>query len=157
MAECQVPDPSKPNSCLICKYGWYPVTSGCRAVSVFCDGHNVQSGACFGCKYGLLLNSGKCIDINCLSEGNNGCNTCKPDFKTNENGICSKSDNNCIDFQNGQCNECKPGYFVHISGKCNQLPPNCNIANFQTGDCLQCLPDFQMSRPGEPCEKVVKI
>ena len=26
MAECQVPNPSKSNTCLICKYGWYPVS-----------------------------------------------------------------------------------------------------------------------------------
>lgn len=92
-----------------------------------------------------------------MDEQNGMCKTCKPNFKLNTNGLCEQTDNNCLNSQNGQCIECKSGFYRHISGKCNPLPPNCGIANFQTGDCLECLPNFQSARPGAPCLEIKKI
>ena len=62
VSNCQVVDPANPGTCIICVYGYFPSPIGCSQVSEFCDGHNVQTGDCFGCKYGLQLTSGKCLD-----------------------------------------------------------------------------------------------
>lgn len=59
---CQVYQPQDQNKCLICEYGYIPNNGLCEAVSPFCDGHNVQTGECFGCKFNLDLQDGKCID-----------------------------------------------------------------------------------------------
>jgi len=64
---CEVTDPKDARYCLICTYGFYPTGTTCAKVSRFCDGHNVQTGDCFACQFGLELVNGKCVDRNCNS------------------------------------------------------------------------------------------
>lgn len=61
---CDIPDGEK-GGCLSCTYGYFPQNKICAQVSPFCDGHNIQTGACFACKYQLSLQSGRCIDYFC--------------------------------------------------------------------------------------------
>lgn len=48
-----------------CVYGYYVKDNKCVLVSNLCDGHNIETGDCFQCKYNLELVNGKCIDKNC--------------------------------------------------------------------------------------------
>jgi len=97
ISNCQVIDPNNASNCLICVYGYFPKGSSCVAVSSLCDGFNVQTGACFGCLYGLSLQNGACIDNNCLSfNANNSCKQCSTSYQANQNGVCQYSDPNCL-------------------------------------------------------------
>ena len=98
-----MPDAGNPGACLICVYGYYPKNYQCLKVSPFCEGHNVQTGDCFGCKYGLNFLNGKCIDENCADKGDGKCNKCNAGFAVDENGVCGYSDPNCLQSFNSRC------------------------------------------------------
>ena len=113
-------------------------------MSDLCDGHNVQNGHCFACKFGLKLNQGKCLDLNCQEFEGEKCKSCKQNFKKDSNSICKEFDKNCLEDFNGRCQNCQTGYYVNTEGKCRPLPQNCAFANMMTGDCLECVDGYEM-------------
>ena len=137
-------------------YGYFPNNYRCEKVSDLCDGHNVQTGECFSCKPGIILENGKCADKNCQETLYGKCVNCMAGFKKNDDGICEYNDPLCLESFNSRCEQCKSGYYVNIEGKCMKLPPNCKIANFQTGDCLECETGFDF-HPSKGCTAAVKI
>lgn len=67
-------------------YGFYPSSNGaksCIKVSELCDGHDVSNGNCFACKFGLTLNAGKCVDLNCQTYQESTCSKCKDYYSLN--------------------------------------------------------------------------
>lgn len=130
-------------------YGFYPKNYKCEKVSELCEGHNVQTGECFGCKFGLRFDVGKCFDDNCQEAIDGKCVSCIPNFKKDDNGVCKYSDPYCIESYNSRCEACMPGYYVDVKGKCMKLPPNCLFANFQNGDCLECEEGYEINPPGK--------
>lgn len=61
------------------------------------------------------------------------------------------NDPNCLSVENNRCLECAPTHYIDVSGTCRQLPPNCQFANIQTGDCLQCVSGWVIQNAGGPC------
>ena len=140
-----MPNPSNSNICLICVFGYYPSGNICAQVSKYCDGHNVETGACFSCKYGLQLSNGICLDSNCLRSANEICEICTPNYQIDQNGVCQFNDPNCLLVNGLRCENCANGYYITLSGSCTPLPNNCQFANIQTGGCIQCNSGFSIS------------
>ena len=122
---------------------FYPTGRTCSAVSPFCNGHNVQTGACFACSYGLQFNSGVCTDPNCIQSSPKSCTSCNSGYKADSNGVCQFYDVNCATYSEGFCVSCNNGYYINIKGVCLVLPSNCKFANVaQANTCIQCNDGF---------------
>jgi hypothetical protein len=148
IANCQVADPFNIGRCITCDSGWYPGLSGCLQVSAFCDANNIQTGECLSCKYGFVLNNGRCNDPNCATQAITGCTACNPSFVINANNYCQYSDANCVSPAPTRCNQCAPTFFVTANGLCRKLPNNCQSANVQTYVCIVCNSGFRINAQG---------
>lgn len=122
-----------------------------------CNGYDLSTGECLACKNGLTLQNGMCIDPNCLNTGSDGCLECKAGFKIGQNILCEFSDANCLSSLGGRCQECTTNFFVNLDGVCEQKPQGCAFVNYQTKQCLQCLPNYKLNFTTKICSKIVAI
>lgn len=139
-----MPDSNNPGKCLICVYGYYPEGNSCKKVSSLCKDFNVQTGACTSCANpSRSLIMGKCVDQNCQTASDDGCQTCKSGFVFSATEkICKFSDPNCLTASATSCIQCKPNFYLNDKSSCQEMPANCQNA-LPNGNCVSCNLGFE--------------
>lgn len=116
----------------------------------------MQTGECFTCKHGRILEEGKCKDKNCQVGDEYYCTNCFDGYDVDGNGVCQVTSHNCLEVVNNRCEKCREGYYVDSVGVCKKLPLNCAFAHIHAGMCMECEKGFEL-QPSGTCTKMLGV
>ena len=123
------------NSCMECVSGYHLVDKYCCPNSCTSCDHS----QCFGCKDGLLLKNGKCVECprTCKNCKDSKCSVCTQGYYLDTCSSCKECHCNCIECCNlNKCTKCKDGFFLNSHNECVSCPAVCSKC--EDGKCKTC-------------------
>ena len=140
--------------CMKCAHRYYLKNNQCMAIPTECFSYDVNSGVCYSCNPGFILNGGLCeADRPSVFFDSQKCFACLPGYKVvNNQCVYEPVFSNdirtknilCFEWKGTSCVQCMPGTYLSSRNVCELIDPFCRDFDYSREVCRACVSGYSL-------------